>query len=110
VNNQRRKSIDAIIKSTDAFEVRMQELRSLIESLKEDATDLIAQIEEVRDEEQEYIDNMPESLQQSERYQNAEAAVSQLEDAISTLEEVDGFDAPELDTDSVITALDEAKA
>lgn len=43
-------------------------------------------LETARDEEQEYFDNMPESLQGSERGEQAEAAISCLEDAISEIE------------------------
>ncbi len=44
-------------------------------------------LETARDEEQEYYDNMPESLQGSERGEAAEQAVSNLEDACSNLED-----------------------
>ncbi len=41
----------------------------------------------IKDEEQECMDNMPENLWGSERYEKAEEAVSNLEDAINYLEE-----------------------
>ena len=44
-------------------------------------------LETARDEEQEYYDNMPESLQGSERGEAAEQAVSNLEDVCSNLED-----------------------
>lgn len=44
-------------------------------------------LDEVRDEEECYKDNIPENLQSSERYERAEAAVDALESAVSSLEE-----------------------
>ena len=41
----------------------------------------------LRDEEQEYMDNMPESLACGEKYSIAENAVSNMDDAINSLEE-----------------------
>ena len=60
MNNKRRKNVNAII--------------SQLETLKEE-------IESLREEEQEYMDNMPEGLQESERYRSAEQTVSDFEDA-----------------------------
>lgn len=47
-------------------------------------------VEEVRDEEQDSLDNIPENLQGSERYSAMEDAISDLEQAISAIEEADG--------------------
>lgn len=44
-------------------------------------------LEEIKDEEECYMDNMPENLHQSERYEKAEEAVYNLEEALSSLEE-----------------------
>lgn len=44
-------------------------------------------IEAVRDEEQGCLDNMPENLECSERYEKMENAVDKLDDAISSIEE-----------------------
>ena len=38
------------------------------------------------DEEQEYMDNMPENFQCSERYEKAEEAVASLEEALDSLD------------------------
>ena len=58
-------------------------------------------VEEIRDEEEEYMENMPENLQGSERYEIAEAAV----DALSSA--VDWFD--NADIDELTSSLEEAK-
>ena len=57
------------------------EIRGKLEDTKSD-------IEMLRDEEQEYIDNMPESLQSSERCETAENAVSNMDEAINGLEDI----------------------
>lgn len=44
-------------------------------------------LDEVRDEEECYKDNMPENLQGSERYERAEETIDALESAISSLED-----------------------
>ncbi|MBR2453373.1 MAG: hypothetical protein IKB35_00050 [Clostridia bacterium] len=63
--------------------VRRKELQELYDIISE-AKD---RLEMLHDEEEEYMENIPENLQSSERYEKAEAAVSALESAISSLEE-----------------------
>jgi len=57
----------------------LQEISVKMEDLKSD-------IEALRDEEQEYADNMPDSLQSSEKHDTAENAVSSMDEAIEGLE------------------------
>lgn len=64
MNNQRRKSIQAAI---DALQ------------------DLVLQIEGLRDEEQEYYDYMPESIQSGEKGDNAQTAIDSLDSAATYL-------------------------
>lgn len=66
MNNYRRKELNALLST-------IEEVKDALEALKE--------------EEEEYRDNMPENLWGSERYDKAEAAVSSLEEAISSLED-----------------------
>lgn len=63
---------------------RRKELKRAIELLEE------AQgiIESCRDEEQEYMDNMPENLQESEKYYAAEEAVNNMDEAYDKIDEV----------------------
>jgi hypothetical protein len=51
--------------------------------------DIRSELESLRDEEQDYFDNMPESFQQGDKGQRAEAAVFSMEEAISQLEEAE---------------------
>lgn len=46
-----------------------------------------ATVEELRDELQSWLDNMPENLQQSEKAQNLEAAISELDGIVDNLDE-----------------------
>lgn len=66
MNNNRRKRLAAILESVE---------------------DLKAQLEEIRDEEQDAFENMPYNLQESERGQQMEEAISRMEDAISDFDE-----------------------
>ena len=62
---------------------RRKELNGIIEKLE----DLKSYVEELRDEEQDYFDNMPENLQGSEKGEMAENAISEMDDAISSIED-----------------------
>lgn len=62
---------------------RRKEIDSVIEGL----TELMERLEGIRDEEEEYFDNMPESLQYSEKGETAEEAISNLESAMDSIEE-----------------------
>lgn len=71
MNALRRKNLTAIISA-------IEDLRS---QLDDQATDL----EELKDEEVEYFENIPENLQSSEHYERAETSSSALEEAYDTL-------------------------
>jgi hypothetical protein len=75
MNNTRRKEIGKII--------------SRAEALRDELENIMMDIEVIRDEEEEYIDNVPENLQGTERYEMAEEALSNLESALEWFEEFD---------------------
>jgi hypothetical protein len=75
MNKDRRKQIDEAV-------ALAQQAAELIEQLKEAA-------ETIRDDEQEYFGNMPESIQQGDKGQAAEEAISALDEAVSALDEID---------------------
>jgi hypothetical protein len=62
---------------------RRKEINRAVSLLQE----ALAILETARDDEQDYYDNMPENLQNSDRGQMAEQAVSNLEESCSSLEE-----------------------
>lgn len=43
-------------------------------------------LENLRDEEQEYFDNMPENMQSGDKGQQAESAITELDDAVNSIE------------------------
>ena len=63
--------------------VRRKELQKIFDIL----ADAMENLNILMDEEEEYKDNMPENLQNSERYEKAEEACDNLYEAISNLEE-----------------------
>lgn len=72
-----------------ARRAEIAELIDLLRPLVDTIDDLKTRIENVRDEEQEYYDNMPEGLQMSDRGQTAEAAISELDDVVSMFDDFD---------------------
>ena len=65
--------------------------RKQIEKLNEEVRDILGRVEELKDEEQEYYDNMPESFQSGDKGQQAEQAVDTLDSAMQSLEEVASY-------------------
>lgn len=66
-----------------------KERRKLIASAKAAIDEAIGILEQARDEEQEYRDNMPESIGDGERGTEAELRVESLQSVIDDLENVD---------------------
>ena len=81
MNAKRRNSIDSVI-------------NELIEKFEEIKAEAIDQLSEIRDEEQEAYDNLPESLQESEKGENMQNCIDALEYFMSDLEnmEIEGTD------------------
>lgn len=61
---------------------RRKEIKQIINYLHE----AISKIESVKDDEEEYMENIPENMQGGDRYSMAEEACEHLEDAISDIE------------------------
>ena len=76
MNEKRRNAIESII-------------NELIERFEEIKAEAIDQLSEIRDEEQEAYDNLPESLQESERGENMQNCIDALEEFMSDLEYMD---------------------
>lgn len=81
MNAKRRNAIESVI-------------NELIERFEEIKAEAIDQLSEIRDEEQEAYDNLPESLQDSERGENMQDCIDALEEFMSDLEnmEIEGTD------------------
>ncbi len=61
--------------------------RKSIEELQNRLQDLLDELEIIKDEENEAFENMPESLQESERGQIAQEATSNLDSSYNSLQE-----------------------
>lgn len=81
MNAKRRNTINSII-------------NDLIDKFEEIKSEAIDQLSEIRDEEQEAFDNLPEALQDSERGENMQDCIDALESFMSDLEymEIEGTD------------------
>lgn len=71
--------------------------RKAIQNIMDKLEDLMAEIEAIRDEEQEAYDNLPEGIQMSERGEAMDTAIYNLDDAAENVQ-------------TVIDALEEAQA
>lgn len=83
--------------------------RKALADISNQMTTLISQLIDLKDElsnikgeEEEYKDNMPESLQQSDKYYTAETAIEKMEEVINAIEELENI--------GVDGALEEAAA
>ena len=85
MNDARRKEIRDLENQLE------KEVSPLIEKLHDLLTHIKEGYEQVRDAEQESRDNIPESLQDGERAQASDEAISNLEDLISDLETHESF-------------------
>lgn len=77
MNNARRKAISTIIHS----------ITDLNEKFFASVDELCYEIEAVQDNEREALDNMPESMEGSERYSAMESAIESLQSAMDSLDE-----------------------
>lgn len=62
--------------------------RKAIQGIYDRLDEIRADLECIQEEEQEALDNIPESLQGTERYELSENAVENLNNAVSGLEEI----------------------
>lgn len=87
MNKQRRKAITEI----------MIKVNTIVDDAKCQLEELKDELNGIRNEEQEVLDNMPENLQGSERYELTEQAVENLDSAMESFEElIDAMDYDEL--------------
>ena len=67
------------------------ERRKALEEINETIGGLLAQVEELRDQENEAYDNLPESFQNSARGEAMQTAIDNLDYLQSSLEEAAGY-------------------
>ena len=92
MNRARRKKIStacAVIEEQKrATQEEKNDLVKRIETIKETIQKQTAVLDDVREEEDEALANVPESLQEADRFADMEENVSILEDSVSSLDEV----------------------
>jgi hypothetical protein len=102
MNNTQRKAIQILANKIDNAKddgMPLPELQALVKGV-------VAELESIRDEEQNKFDNMPEGLQSSSKGTDIEDAIQLLDDAISDLDSIDN--AEEGEEDEVGSVLDAA--
>lgn len=62
------------------------ETRNTLQGIKSRLNDIAAEIETIRDDEQEKFDNMPEGLQQGDTGQRIDQAITALTDAFDSVD------------------------
>lgn len=72
-------------------------LNERLQALIGQATDLRDELETIRDEEQDYYDAMPESLQGGEKGEKAQEAVSAIEEVLDAVSEFADLDVGALE-------------
>lgn len=112
MNNQRRKQIREIEARIEKdFKPSFEKLRAMLLDFETELTDLNSDIEGIKDEEQDYLDNLPENLRGGDKASASEEAVNALEEVINSISEAleqFGNDI-DLDLDDCITKLNEAR-
>ena len=80
--------------------LRRKELLEIIKDLnmmqdKDDLYSIINELDNIKDDEQDYYDNIPENLQNGQRAEDSERAIDNLAEALDLLNEV--YDSDEFD-------------
>ena len=109
MNEARRKAINLLDKDIEKLADLHAAMKSAIQSYNEAREELKDEVESIRDEEQEYFDNMPEGLQGGEKGEKAQEAIDALERAITLVE--DEIEEPEeFNKDELTEELNNATA
>lgn len=85
---------------------RRKEIEKLVERINEVAgtlSDIMCDLETVKSEEQEYNDNIPDNLRESDRCSTSDSAIENLEDASNAFS-----DCIEILQDSIVCSLESA--
>lgn len=90
---------------------RRKELSEVIRKLniakdRDDLYSIINELDSIKDDEQDYYDNIPENLQYSQRAEDSEQAIDNLEEALDLLNEVYDVDEFNKDNELIQEAID----
>jgi hypothetical protein len=104
MNKQRRKKLGALIDRIEKIRIAVQDATTPLKDIEGICEELTV----LKDEEEAYKDSMPETLQNGEKGQAAEAAVGELESALDALEGLrDALN--EFDFEGTTTSIDNAR-
>lgn len=81
MNNERRKEIEKV----------QTEFQALCENFANAISEIQSQVESIRDDEQSYLDDMPESFKSGEKGQAAQDAIEALEEACTSFDEFENW-------------------
>ena len=98
MNNKRRKQIETAIEKTQSAIELLEEAENIL-------TETLGEIEEIESDEQDAYDNLPESFQMSEKGEDIEEAVSNMQDAEGYLNTDDLSELRETLEDTVLEGL-----
>lgn len=87
MNDRRRRQLETVIDKIDTLKWEMKEVTK--------------GLEEIKNEEEEYIETMPENLRVGERYERATDALISLEDALDALEMIDFAEVVDYITEAI---------
>ena len=90
---------------------RRKELSEVIRELnlmqdKSDLNSIINTLENIKSDEESYYDNIPENLQYSQRAEDSERAIDNLDDALNLLNEISDIDEFDKDNELIQEAID----
>ena len=94
MNKIRRKELSVVVS-----ELNMMQDKGVLYSI-------ITKLENIKDDEQYYYSNIPENLQYSQRAEDSEAAIENLEEALDLLNELYDTDEFDEDNESIQEAID----
>lgn len=77
---------------------KLAELRDRLTDLQAKASEVMTDLQDVVNEEQGYLDNMPESMQEGEKAQKAQAAIALMEGLVNSIAEFADLDSGDFDT------------
>jgi hypothetical protein len=127
MNNERRKALEGIVADLALIKgevealtetpVENEDLADKEEAWSGQVETAHTSLEECRDEEQEYLDNMPESFRNSDRGSNSETAISAMQEGMDALDELMNVEEVgefikicENQLDTAIAQIEEAQA
>ena len=92
MNKTRRKELSEVVRALSAVKD------------KDDLYSIINELDSIKDDEQDYYDNIPENLQYSQRAEDSEQAIDNMDEALDLLNEA--YNADEFDNELIQGAID----